>query len=320
MPNRHRLPYAALGGYLAVILGISLALAQEPQKVVPPVLESQPKTESGQQAGKSEATDQGQKKKPAAEKLSPSLNRIESAIRDLIAQQRAAQGKGPEQHEISDLKAQEGMAFWAKTMFWATVAAVVITFIGILLIKRTLEETKRAAIAAEGMLDEAKETTKAAQAAIEATSKTAERQLRAYVQVENIQLELPPAAQVGGRKFVIVINIKNSGQTPAKDHRVRGKYFFAKEYESSRFGPFSCMPETGPAPISPQGTSAVTIVPDQTGKDWQNFTNGNTRLFVYGQITYQDAFENKWETTFRMVKDYDIVKAFSVLPEGNECT
>ncbi len=62
------------------------------------------------------------------------------------------------------------------------------------------------------------------------------------------------------------------------------------------------------------------MVPDQTGEDWENFTNGNTRLFVYGLITYQDAFENQWETTFRMVKDYSIIKAFSILAEGNEAT
>lgn len=62
------------------------------------------------------------------------------------------------------------------------------------------------------------------------------------------------------------------------------------------------------------------MVPDQTGEDWQNFILGNTKLFVHGQITYTDAFEKRWETTFRMVKDYDIVKAFSILPKGNEST
>ena len=317
MPNRHRLPYAALGGFLAVILGASLALAQEKK---PPVLKDQPVSQGQKTPDKKGAKAESQKNTPPPEQLTPALRQIESAIRELVNQQRAAQEKGPAQHEIKDLEAQDDMALWAKLMFFATMVAVGLTGAGIWLIKRTLDETKVAAKHTEGMLKEAKQTTEAAHVAIQATDKNAERQLRAYVQVEDIQLELPPAVPVGGRKYVIVINIKNSGQTPAKDHRVRCQYFFAKEYESSRFGPISCLPESGPSPISPQGTSAATMVPDQTGKDWQNFTNGNTSLFVYGQITYQDAFENKWETTFRMVKDYDTVKAFSILPEGNEAT
>ena len=91
-------------------------------------LESQPVPESGQQTGESGAADQSQQEEPAPEKISPALNQIEAAIRDLIAQQRTAQGQGPEDHEISDLEAQEGMAFWAETMFWATLAAVIVTF------------------------------------------------------------------------------------------------------------------------------------------------------------------------------------------------
>ena len=51
--------------------------------------------------------------------------------------------------------------------------------------------------------------------------RSAERQMRAYVQVENIQLEFPRTEPAEERKFIIVINIKNSGQTPAKDYSIR---------------------------------------------------------------------------------------------------
>ena len=162
MSGGNRLRYVTLGGCLAAFLWANASLAQEPQDVAPTTLKGQPVPEGGQNTSKGGATDQGQEKEPAPEKLSPSLDKIEAAIRDLIAQERAAQSQGPKDEEIRDLEAQEGMAFWAETMFWATLAAVVLTFAGIVLIRYTLKYTKIAAGHTEGMLDEAKETTKAA--------------------------------------------------------------------------------------------------------------------------------------------------------------
>ena len=162
MSGGNQLHRSALGGFLAAILWAGASLAQEPQEVVPTALESRPVTEGGQTTSKGGATDQGQKKHPAPEKLSPSLDKIEAAIRDLITQERAAQSQDPKDEEIRDLEAQEGMALWAKLMFWATVAAVVLTFAGIVLIRYTLKYTKIAAGHTEEMLNEARETTKAA--------------------------------------------------------------------------------------------------------------------------------------------------------------
>ena len=320
MSNRHRLPHAALGGCLAVFLGVSLALAQEPQKVVPPVLKSQPKTEGGQQTDKGEPTDQGQKKEPAPEKLSPSLNRIESAIRDLIAQQRAAQGKGPEQHEISDLKAQEGMAFWAKTMFWATVAAVVITFIGILLIKRTLEETKRAAIATEGMLDEAKETTKAAQAAVEVTSKTAERQLRPYIHVSIAHIKNIEDPD----KREVVFIIKNYGQTPAF-HMICKVGVGVKEWPlMTGIKDFPEDMPYGVAPMPPSRSSEMFVpVPDLSKWEEKELQAGRAAIYCYGEVTYDDGFSPvRRYTNFRLACHGEMLAKGRLSPckEGNEAT
>ena len=91
----NRLYNAALGGCLAAFLWASASPAQEPQEVAPTALKNQPVPEGGQNTSKHGAADQGQKNEPAPEKLSPSLDQIEAAIRDLVAQERAAQRQGP---------------------------------------------------------------------------------------------------------------------------------------------------------------------------------------------------------------------------------
>ena len=284
MPNRHRLPYAALGGFLAVILGVSLALAQEKK---PPVLKDQPVPESGQHTGKGEATDQAQKKEPAPEKLSPSLNQIESAIRDLIAQQRAAQGQGPKDNEIRDLKAQEGMALWAKRMFWATLAAVALTMAGIFLIWRTLRYTKEAASHTRGMLDEAVKTTKAAHAAIQATDKNAERQLRAYVHLSNA--EVVTIGPVSNKEVLLVI--KNYGQTPSPHTRTRAGVRVLEWPLKMQLPdvPEDIIEGVGPLPPGRPGTLHVPV-PKLNDREMGELHASRAAIFCYGEITYDDGF------------------------------
>ncbi len=208
----NRLYKLAIRGLLiGVFLWAASGLAQEAQQVRPPLLESQPVSESGQNTGKEQREKRGQKEKPPAEKLAPALNKIESAIRDLITQQSSPQSEPPKDNEIRDLEAQEGMALWAKRMFWATLAAVVVTFMGIVLIGFTLFHTKRAADFAGHMVDEAKATTQAAKESIKSTRISAERQLRAYVSIDIERMRFNPKS----RKFEINYLIKNVGQTPA---------------------------------------------------------------------------------------------------------
>ena len=206
MPNRHRLPYAALGGFLAVVLGVSLALAHEKK---PPVLKDQPVSQGQKTPDKQGAKAESQKNTPPPEQLTPALRQIESTIRELVNQQRAAQEKGPAQHEIKDLKAQDDMALWAKLMFFATMVAVGLTGFGVWLIKRTLDETSVAAKHTEGMLKEAKKTTEAGIDAVVAMR----RSERAYVTMSHKPPGLDLTAQLGYAGFTI--KIKNYGRTPA---------------------------------------------------------------------------------------------------------
>ena len=139
MFNCNRLYHIALGGCLAAFLWADPVLAQEGQQVSPPSLESQPESEGRQSASERKGTERGQDKQPAAEQLAPAIEKIETAIRDLIAQQNAAQSQGPKDNEISDLKAQEGMAYWAKLMFWTSAAMV---FVSYMVINNTINGDK----------------------------------------------------------------------------------------------------------------------------------------------------------------------------------
>jgi len=154
MPSGYGRAFPALGGCLAFLLWSHPGLSQVSEKVAPPiVLESQPVPNGGETADKSGGENSGKQEDSASEKLSTALNKIESTIQELIAQERETQRQSPEDKEVRDLKAQEGMVYWAKAMFWATLTAVGLTLVGIWLIKRTLDETRRAANAAQSTID-----------------------------------------------------------------------------------------------------------------------------------------------------------------------
>ena len=285
---------AVRGFLVGAILWSNASLAQETKDVLPPVLESQPKTESGNDTSKEQREERRQEEKPRAEKLTPALEKIESAIRDFIAQQNATQSQPPEDHEISDLKAQERMAFWAKLMFWTSAAMVVITGVGIHLIRRTLGETKRAADYTEGMLGEARKTTTAAERAVDVTRDSAERQLRAYVTVT--------ASEIRGfgqsTPLEAWLEITNQGQTPAQKIRrtaisvvtddIEGEFPLGESTHESVLGPGG-KADLGPIDINMTG--------DSEGAN--KVLRGEGTLLIFGKIFYEDIFGESQETGFR---------------------
>ena len=127
MPSRIRGAAIALG----LIVALPSALAQER---IEPALESQPEPEAGQDTRAGQGQQSTSQQEADAEQLIPALNAIETAIRDQITGEDAQQRERQEHREISDLDAQQDMAFWAKAMFWAVFASVVLTFAGLCLI------------------------------------------------------------------------------------------------------------------------------------------------------------------------------------------
>jgi hypothetical protein len=101
-----------------------------------------------------------------------------------------------------DLQAQKDMVTWARGMFWAGVAELLLTVAGVLLIWRTLRASWAAA-------REAKRAADAAHTALEDSRISSEQQLRAYVNVSKMR------AKLEGNLLWFKIIFVNAGQTPA---------------------------------------------------------------------------------------------------------
>ena len=173
MPNRHRLSYTALGGFLAVFLGVGIALGLSPNQGDIKGKEPPPPTEQKQEA-------------PSAPSVPPAVV-TETTPRSVYR----PDCDSPKSRDEADLCEQRRMADaayetveWVEWQYWATIGEIVALVVTIVV--------AAAAVAA-------------AFRANRISKDSAERQLRAYVQVEDIQLELLPAVPVGGQKFVIVV-------------------------------------------------------------------------------------------------------------------
>ena len=319
MFSRDRLCQLAVG----IILVLAFpALGQETQSVPPPATKSQPIPESGQNASKGKGAANSQEKQPAPEQLTPSLNKIEAAIRDLIAQQRATQNHPPEKHEISDLEAQEGMALWAQAMFWASLAAVVLTFVAIALIWRTLHHTRRAANYAGDMVVEAKATTEAANKSIEVTRDSAERQSRAYMHPSGPKLTMHEDGKIS-----LFVKFQNYGQTPAYEVIVRISLTVTPL-------PLDEKKLAEAATDQPMEASQGTIGPGQeitsdleppftlTPKYRDDIATNKAGIFLHGEIKYRDAFNEPRITHYCAIYTgpWGGEQGFRICPEGNDAT
>jgi len=156
--------------------------------------------------------------------LLPALEGIESAIRDLIAEKDQIEAEAQQGRENRDLEAQESMAQWAESMFYATAATVALTLAALFAIVRTLHHTRRAADYTGDMLTEAQATTKAAQASIELTRDMAEIELRAHLVPFGVRVLTEfTNEKISGYLFQVIV--KNTGQTPAKMGITTGEIF-----------------------------------------------------------------------------------------------
>jgi len=264
--------------------------------------------------------------------LLPAIQGIESAIRDLMLQEDARERQRQLDHEQRDLYAQEAMALWAERMFWATLASVGLTAVGIWLIGRTLHHTKiaskhagtaaeHAGIAAKHAGEAVTQAERGANAAFDAvrvTENTAQKQLRAYVLVKRTGFAHDPTT---GR-YLLYADVYNDGQTPAYNLRMTAGIRLMPEQKEQGLTPHEPM-EKSDSTVGPR--SHVTVVtPAPTSQEWEQIgariENGSI-LYLIGRITYRDVFERDQFTNFRYrVRgrlDFD-VQGLEVAPEGNE--
>ena len=187
-------------------------------------------------------------------------------------------------------------------MFFAAFATVILTFAALLALIRTLLHTGSAAKSAKRMVREAKKTTKAALATVDATREMAKdsrdignQQLRAYVEVGD--------ARITGDTFDfrMVIPLQNFGQNPARDFRF--KYHI--DYGNVPIPDFTDMPwkPVGGIPLAPGHSYNIIYEKiDMTKAASQRHADGQIYNIV-GIAEYFDIGGSRRETRFSLRVD-----------------
>lgn len=217
----------------AIALGLVAfgALAQEavrPERAGP----STPAAEQ-QQIGEVAKTSAPQD--PAAsDRLISTLQRIESAVRDLVSEEDRKERQADQRRGNADLYAQLQMARWA---FWVAVAAgasVFLIAVGLVFIGRTMRYLRIAAEYAGKTLDEAKRASKAAEDAVAETRRIGEAQTKAYLTAKNVTFDFYP--QTGGPPVArLSFTCHNTGNSPARNVAIRLiMQVFATNHASSK--------------------------------------------------------------------------------------
>lgn len=150
---------------------------------------------------------------------------------------------------------------------------------------------------------------------VSGADKTAERQLRAYVNI--IRGAIQPHQQPNGIPTVTAqVTLKNSGQTPAYEHRtwigIR-----VEEPESFTFEFPELIADLASSIIGPTIESDMTIGFVIGQENLQAVLDGKKRLFVWGLVEYRDAFNHKRVLKFRAANGGWVGDRWPIGPYGD---
>lgn len=184
--------------------------------------------------------------------------------------QAQTEGQEYDPYGARDIAAQEAMADAAIVMAVAACFTFFVTLAGTLLIWRQVKLTREA-------VEDTAEATDAMLAANEIARDTSERQLRAYVTVQSVSVEIKKDEE--GIHFAFVAKMANSGQTPAliQARSISG------EWESGNVG----HQNTHPITIPPGGEFIYTCAGGDSAKATQ------TPISAKASISYVDYLGNK---------------------------
>lgn len=129
---------------------------------------------------------------------------------------------------------------------------------------------------------------------------SSKQELRAYIHIEPIiETQVRPMLD---RKLSSQIKVKNSGKTFARHVITEGRVIVAPYPEPVNF-PDAQDDETSMLAIGPGQSLTMTIKSREfLSRDcYDRFTSGTDCIYVYGSITYVDAFNRQQTTRFRLV-------------------
>lgn len=215
--------------------------------------------------------------------------------------------------DYSDLIAQRKSALWGMIMGIAALIGMVLSVIGVILVKRTFDETQRTnrlamkeharatrrAVAnhveTERALQHAEASAKAMTSLVDVSERTAKAQIRAYVNVTPHNLKHYDTAT-----YVDVL-IDNKGSTPAKITRLEMALWIGP--------PANLDPANSGAPLKryyhvfgflmngvPQ---TITVATDQiVVVELHDGTPQQREIYIYGRVEYTDVFTESHITQF----------------------
>lgn len=265
------------------------AFSADAQELAQPSLKGEQIAAPGQEQGGS-TSDQNATPEPSyAERFLTAIERIEPAIRKLIAEEDEIDRKRQEDRDNRDLDAQESMALWAMAMFWATVSTVLLTGVGVVLIYRTLLYTKHAAMHAGEAVTEARNATSAAQDAVVVTREIGEAQARAYPSFSEVNLVYNDLTWMFDAEVVIA----NTGNSPMRETVLQGS--------------INLTFKDGERTSSAQSVSVPALMPDLGGQGKQRFPVEFSRppigrnlasSLVYAEATITFKCKDVFDTPF----------------------
>jgi hypothetical protein len=194
-----------------------------------------------------------------------------------------------ERRADDDLKAQQEMANW--TFWMLVVAGLQLGFGigGIWLVYQTLKATRDA-------VREAEEATKAANASVAIAADSADRQLRAYVDVDEALLRWN-----GGKNMEFVLICRNTGQTPAKSFDIWYVIDIGDANNANDTMDKESLTKNGPWNSLGGGRSlSVRISPDNSDILERNDVIKNLESLIYfrGFVRYEDILGTIYESEF----------------------
>lgn len=268
---------------IAVCIAAPLALAQQISR-------------PGQSASANADAEKRSSEPSSALPASAALSITDSLQRIAAAQETQAKGgdsADEKQDKKADLQAQKDMAFWAKLMFFASVGSLVFTIAATGLLVFTFKQTRRATYAA-------RQSAVSARQAVRDSRKSAEKQLRAYVDVFHVSATwLAEPDDVTMKKVRVQAQFKNTGQTPA--HEVIA---WMRVENLPPDSPVFDLDAPELVATGVQGPGAINHLEELKQFDSgtgivAGWKDGRRSLFVYGTIKYTDAFDEPRESHFR---------------------
>jgi hypothetical protein len=151
---------------------------------------------------------------------------------------------------------------------------------------------------------------------------TAKRQLRAYVTVNGVMRTKDPG-DLNGQGFAVLVDVKNSGQTPAYDF-LQWARIEIREFPLVNRLPIHCLenPTRGILPPETKNLAFPTFTRALTVFEENAILANHTAVYVYGELDYLDVFGGRHLTRFRFRcngQGYGL-GMFKADGEGNEAT